>query len=462
MRGYLLKSFEDLKASYWAIPGAMILLALLLATLTRQADEALGWEALEGVGLLTVTTVDGARSVLSVIAGAAIGVAGTTFSITIVAVSYASGQFGPRLIGNFMRDRGNQLTLGVFIATHVFALTVLSSVSGEIEVAQASESGLDAFVPHLSVFVAMVFALASVGVLIYFIHHVPESIDVGRLTAEIGRSLRAAAGHLYPEGRAAPVPLPDVGNAFEGFVEGRTGQAVPARNDGYLQALDTARLAEIAEAEDLYLNLGLRPGDFATDHDRLMTVYPAPERDRLSDDVIEKLHGAFAHGRQRTTQQNLLFHIDQLSEIIIKALSPGINDPFTAINAFQWLRAGISDLAKAEEGGAVLLEGGRVLTHRLTFGEVLAAAFDQTRPYVATDRNVALHTLGVLRAIEAACPDRERRAAIAQKRDLLVEAVEAIEPPVPWLGELHDRAAEGFPMRARAGGGSRSERLVPL
>lgn len=446
-----------MQASYWALPSIMIVGALLLATLTRSIDGALGWEIFNTLNLLTVTTAQGARTVLSVIAAAAIGVAGTSFSITIVAVSYASGQFGPRLIGNFMRDRSNQVTLGIFMATFVYALVILGSVTGGIEATENGTDGLDAFVPHLSVLVATMLALVSVVALIIFFHHVPESINVGRLVSEIGLCLRQDADDLFPGEPAAPGPLPDPRGMFDGLVKDRTGTSVEARQDGYLQTLATGRLAELAEEHGLFVELYRRPGDFASCGEILMCVYPPPGG-AVSADTANALRGVIGQGRQRTVVQNYLFRIDQLAEIIIKALSPGINDPFTAINCFHWLRAGIAGLADIKDGGPVLMKGGRVLTARVTFAEVLSAAFDQTRPYVAADRNVALHVMDVLHGIEATCADRARQSQVAGHRDALLAAAEAMRPTAPWIGELKARhSAAGD---AREGSGRTSK--MPL
>ncbi|MEO1135283.1 MAG: DUF2254 family protein, partial [Pseudomonadota bacterium] len=176
MHANLIKIIEDLRASYWFIPGCMTIAALFLSFFMQWLDAQYGAAWLRDYDWATATRTEGARSVLTVIAGSIIGVAGVTFSITIVAVSYASANFGPRLIGNFMRDRGNQLTLGTFIATFVYCLMILRTVRNAA--AEDASQSFDAFVPHLSILMALGLSLASIGVLIYFFHHVPETINV--------------------------------------------------------------------------------------------------------------------------------------------------------------------------------------------------------------------------------------------------------------------------------------------
>jgi uncharacterized membrane protein len=142
----------------------MALLAILLGALMIWVDVRLGSNWIKGVSWYQQIRADGAREVLSTIAGSMVTVAGVVFSITIVALSYASSQYGPRVLTNFMSDRGNTITLGTFIATFLYSLMVLRTIRG----------GDDEFVPQYSVIVAMLLAVCSIGVLIYFIHHVPQ------------------------------------------------------------------------------------------------------------------------------------------------------------------------------------------------------------------------------------------------------------------------------------------------
>lgn len=197
MDAKLIKVFLDLRASYWLIPACMVVVAIGLSALMPWLDANYEADWIRSFEWLTAARTDGARSVLTVIAGSTIGVAGVTFSITIVAVSFASANFGPRLIANFMRDRGNQITLGTFIGTYVYCLLVLRTVRNASE--PDIENSFQAFVPHFSVLVALLLALSSVAVLIYFIHHVPETLNVENLVAKVGRQLRRGISELFPD-----------------------------------------------------------------------------------------------------------------------------------------------------------------------------------------------------------------------------------------------------------------------
>ncbi len=186
MKARLLRLSNTLRESYWFVPTIMALAALLLALTTVMIDSHAGsttWTT--GLPGLDTARPDGARSLLSAIGGSMIGVAGTTFSVTIAAVVYASGQYGPRLLSNFMSDRGNQVTLGTFIATFVYSLVVLRTIHSAGE----GGSAVAAFVPQLALLIALVLVLCSIAVLIYFIHHVPMQIHINSVIEQIGGRL---------------------------------------------------------------------------------------------------------------------------------------------------------------------------------------------------------------------------------------------------------------------------------
>ena len=204
MRAHLLDLWDTLRSSYWFIPSLMAVGAVVLSVVTTMADGRVGSDWIDGVSWLYANKPEGARTLLSTVAGSMIGVAGVTFSITIASVVYASGQYGPRLLSNFMRDTGNQVTLGTFIATFLYGLLVLRTIRTADEGSGGANPSGDltgAFVPHIAILVGLVLALASIAVLIYFIHHVPDSIHVSNVIAGIGRD---SGNRPAPSRRAAP------------------------------------------------------------------------------------------------------------------------------------------------------------------------------------------------------------------------------------------------------------------
>jgi uncharacterized membrane protein len=190
MKTKLLKLWDSLRATFWLVPTLMAIMAIGLSFAMVALDEAVGNRVLEKVGWVWAGGPEGARGLLSTVAGSMITVAGVVFSITIVALSLASSQYGPRLLRNFVRDKGNQIVLGSFIATFVYCLLVLRTVRGD--------DGAH-FVPAIAITLGMVLTLASLGVLIYFIHHVSISIQAATIIGLVSHELNEVIERLFPE-----------------------------------------------------------------------------------------------------------------------------------------------------------------------------------------------------------------------------------------------------------------------
>jgi uncharacterized membrane protein len=369
---------------------------------------------------------DGARAVLSAIAASMITVAGVAFSVTIVALTLASQQFGPRLLRNFMRDRGNQVVLGTFIATFTYCLIVLRTI----------RSGSAEFVPHVSVTIGILLALASLGVLIYFIHHAAVSIQAPEVIAMVAGDIQDGIERLFPEklGCAAKEEHDDLSEEIAKNFEVR-GDVTTARASGYLQSINEDKLMEVAEKNDLVLLLKLRPGDFVVPDGELAKSQPCG---RVTDSMKNEIRGAFIFGTQRTHLQDLEFSIEQLVEVAVRALSPGVNDPFTAINCIDHIAAALCVLAqrsfpsplRRDETGKL-----RVIAKPVSFEGIVHAAFDSIRQYGRSSAAVTLRLLDAIARI-ARCAQRE-----ADREALLSQALMIERGSHEGLSEERDRLA---------------------
>ncbi len=330
--------WDEIRESYWFLPAILTALAVGLALLTVHIDQVTTHDWLSDFALVYTRGPDGARAVLATVAGSMITVAGVVFSVTIVALSLASNQFGPRLLRNFMRDRGNQVVLGTFVATFVYCLLVLRTVRG---------TDGNEFVPHLSVTVAIVLALASLGVLIYFIHHVAMSIQAPEIVANVANDMHEAIDRFFPEelgeenGDERPQREADV--LPEDF--DRDCGPVSARNSGYVQAIDGDLLIALAGENDLLIRLRRRPGQFVIEGSLLAEAWPS---DRLSDDLMAAIRDTYLIGSRQTPAQDAAFAINQLVEVAVRALSPGVNDPFTALNCLDRLGESLCHVAQQD------------------------------------------------------------------------------------------------------------------
>lgn len=398
MRVWVLDWLRELRASYWFLPALMAFAAVVLSFVCTSIDQWLGLKLLDQFGLLSANQPDGARAVLSTIAGSMIGVAGVTFSMTMVTVSFAAGQIGPRLMNNFMRDRGNQVTLGTFIATFMYCLMVLRTVRSGGEPIGTAEIAVAAFVPQVSLLVAMLLAVASVGVLIYFIHHVPESINVSHVIAGVGHDLKLMVEKEFPDriGVGAVEALGEDEEAADYSEQKRNMVAVVAKRTGYIRAVEEDAVMALAQRNNLLIRLEFRPGDFVQSGQVLMLVGPG---DRIGQELSQRCRDMFAIGAQRTRHQNMYFLVDQLVEIMGRALSPGINDPFTAMTCMDWLQSVLTTMAQRRVPSPERYDEQhilRVVVYPVTFKGMAERVFDQSMSYVCRDRNAALHMLKMI------------------------------------------------------------------
>mgnify|MGYP001039851915 CR=1 FL=1 len=405
--GYI---WEQLRSTYWFVPLVIFIASVALATGSILLDRALE-EQVQLPTWLYPAGADEARALLSTIAGSMIGLAGVTFSITMVTLSLASSQFGSRLLRTFMRDIGNQVVLGTFIGTFVYAILVLQTITGVEE---------RVFVPKVSLTIAMLLAVLSLAVLIYFIHHVSASIQAENVIAGVGRDLDSAVDRLFPEqgdGASSP-PISGRRRPVAGQLA-EPGEPIPATQSGYLQAIDQDRLMRVATENDLVFRLLYRPGDFIIEGSELVLVWPA---ERAEEGLVKPVNDAFIVGARRLQLQDVEFAINQLVEIAVRALSPGINDPFTAIACIDRLGASLARLAERgippryhfDEEDRL-----RLITDVVTFSGIVDAAFNQIRQNGRSNVAVTIRLLERIAIIAAYAQTEGQRAALRRQTEMI-------------------------------------------
>ena len=410
----LLKLWEELRGSYWFVPGLMVVGGILLSLGTVSLDGYFQLEVLRRLGFLWSGGAEGARGLLQTVAGSMITVAGVTFSITMVALSFASSQFGSRLLRNFMTDTGNQLVLGTFVATFIYCLMVLRTVRSD---------GDAEFVPYISVTMGLVLALVSLFVLIYFFHHMALTMQAPYIVGEAADDLLKAIERLFPSDTGAGPPQEQESGTEPSIPSDFEEHSVPIYSDvnGYVQAIDETDLVGIASRHDLVVKLSHRPGHFQVKGDILAYVWPG---DRLDHDLEQKLKATVITGRQRTYTQDVEFGIEQLVEVAERSLSASLNATFTAIACIDWLGAALAKLSKKNFPSPYRYdhEGNlRILFERpLTLEGVIDTAFNQIRQ--SARDNVAvrirlLEQIGILQTIT----DNPRALHALQRHARMVE-----------------------------------------
>lgn len=390
MRTWILSRWDSLRGTFWFVPLLIVLLAGVISQLALTLDKAakergyeltLGWTFTRGP--------DGSRALLATVAGSMITIASVCFSITIVALQQASSQFGPRLLHNFMRDRGNQYVLGTFIAGFTYCLLILRSVNGTTD---------GQFVPHLSVTIGLLLALAGVAVLIYFIHHAASSIQAEHVIAGVSHELHDALHRLFPS---------DIGDEPEKKATKESVQpnmaedsaSILATTSNYLQAVDGDGLLRMAVENDLQIVLHRRPGQFVLRGTPLAAIVPGA---KITDEITNGIRNAFYLGTRRTLLQDVEFAIDQLVEIAVRALSPGINDPFTAMGCIDRLGAALVELMSKKFPSSLRYDAGgqlRIIANGVTVEGIVDAAFHQIRQAARTNTAVTIRLLDTIAAL---------------------------------------------------------------
>ena len=419
MKLKLLYYWEQIRASYWFVPTLMLFTATLLSWIVVRLDAELDTSKFFFDGWGYSGDSEGASAVLSTVAGSMITIAGVVFSITLVALSLASSQFGPRMLRNYLRDRVNQVALGAFVSTFLYCLLVLRTVRHDASAP---------FVPHLAVGLAVLLAVASIFVLIYYIHHVAVNIQADTLIDDIHADLRRMMDTLYPH---------EIGEAVKREADGghadlsvshhfdETPGRVCSTSDDYVQAIDPETLLSVATAHELTVRIDRRPGDYVIAGSVVLSVWPA---DKLDEAITAELRDCFIFGAQRTATQDIEFAVDQMVEIAARALSPGINDPFTAITCVDRLGSALARLAQRELPPTLRVdENGtpRVIAQPVSFTEVLDAAFNSLRQFAFGNAPVTIRMFEVLTEIEVFATRPDDRASLERHAMMLMRSADA-------------------------------------
>jgi uncharacterized membrane protein len=392
----------------------MSLAAVAMAALMGWLDYTLQDRRVLGLDDLYLTGPEGARAVMATLAGSAISVTSVVFSITMVVLSMAAAQFGPRLLRNFMDHGGTQFVLGTFVATFIYCLLVLAMVR--------SEDG-HSFVPQFAAAIGVLLGVISFGLLIYFIHHVSVFIQAPFVIADVGRRLDHALRKSFPESSADSDSGRDAGSgaAVDMPVPPNGSRPIRAHKSGYVQGIDLESLDGLACECDLMIWVQVRPGQYL-----LAGRTCAMVSGRQSEEAIDKaVRQALVLGSERTATQDPEFAVDQLVEIALRALSPGVNDPFTAINCIDRLGASLALLASLQAQSSIRFDDegrARVVVDCFTHAGVIDAAFHKIRQCARDSPPVTLRLLEVINQLGRGDLPEHHRQTLQAQADAIHEA----------------------------------------
>ncbi len=406
---------EALRTNLWLVPIIEVVAAIGLYFVTHAIDIAAWRGSLQLPSWVIFGGADPARQILTALAAAVITVVGVVFSIMIVTLTLASTQFGPRMLRNFIRDRGTQLTLGTFVATFVYSTLVLVSIG----------AGNNPFVPHLSITVSVALVGVSMGVLIYFIHHIATSIQLPQVIASIAKDLSRAIEVESNVGQSQLEAGPSVAELLTRMEE--SGGTVLAPASGYLQFVRHETLIGLAAEKGAVIRLLYRPGQFLVEGHPMATVWPPGG----AQGVSQALRRAHITGPSRTLAQDLAFAVDQLVEIAIRALSPAVNDTFTALTCIDWLGDSLCKVTTRWRPIRVHRDSHgfvRVITAHVSYERLVERAFEKIRQASRGMPAVMIRQLEALTKIVDATTSAEQRELLLLQAAMIYHASEESVP----------------------------------
>jgi len=415
--------WSNLRSSFWFMPSLIVMGSIGFAVLLIGADSIVSdrwlaqWPRLFGAG------AQGARDMMSTIAGSMMTVVGVTFSMILVVLALASSQYTSRILRNFTRSSITQIVLGIFAGIFTYCLIVLRTI----------RDGDGAFVPNLAVFFGFVMALGGVGALMFFIHHIAFSIQASSIIASVAQETIAAIDRLFPEILGQEPDKDDDDQTLRSLTE-QNWRGVPSRESGYIQTVNNAGLLRLAKDKKTIVRMERAIGDFVVQNTTLVSLSLEEEPDQ---ETITALQEAFNISRYRTEEQDAAFGIRQIVDVALKALSPGINDTTTAVMCVDYLSMILARLAPRQTPSSHRYEEGelRVIAKGADFESLLAESFDQIRSNAKGDLAIMLRMLGALQTVADLTARPERRRALRDQ--------------VQWIAELAERTLESAHDRAR-------------
>ncbi|MBA3890759.1 MAG: DUF2254 domain-containing protein [Gemmatimonadaceae bacterium] len=423
--------WDSLLYTLWFVPALMVVGAAALAVVLIIASGHVDDEVLARWPRLFGADAGSSRDMLATIAGSIITVAGVTFSITMITVTQASAQYTPRILRNFMRDRPSQVTLGGLAGVFTYCLVVLRTIRGGDE---------SLFVPALAVLTGFILAVVSVGLLIYFVHHTASSLQASSIIDRVVKDTYGAIDRLFPSevGDAAAV---DAVPAAAHLLDTYTWLPVTSSSSGYVQAIDPDALLDAASERNIVIRVERTIGQFVIEGGALASI--ATRDGTPTDPRPAGIRSAFTVGNFRTVEQDPDYGIHQLSDIAVKALSPSINDPTTALSCIDYLAAALSRAAALRSESPWRVRDGelRVIVHGPTFRSLLDRAFDEIRRYGEGNAAVLHRLLDALERLERRTGDPGRRRHLLMHVELVTEAAGRALPAPGDRGGVSVRAA---------------------
>jgi uncharacterized membrane protein len=419
--------WDRLKVSFWFAPTLMALGAVLLAWGMYWLDNLIPNAALQDSRFVLAGTVGELRSALLSIAGTVLATAGVVFTLLTLPLSTVAAQYGSRLLRLFLGDRTTQLVLGMFVATFVY------SIAGALSIPPAS---VEVEAPQLTATVGLYLMLATFASLILLVQHISTMLQAPNIAAAAGAELLEAvnaentAQITRSDDRAGASASQSGQSAAEALKE-TEGYPIQVQKAGYIQYVDPQTMLTLAHENDLVIRLLRKPGHYVWPGAVVAVIWPTK---RVDERLAEQVRRAFQIGNGRTPTQDVEYAVNQLTEMAVRAMSPAINDPFTAMTCLDHIGDGLLKFSQQGERGSHYYDRAghlRLILEPVTFDELLSAAFDMLRHASCDNASVLLHMLEVIDLISQETKSPEARQQLLRHVNLIQaerQAGKLIEP----------------------------------
>lgn len=409
---------DRLRTSLWFVPSLIVLASMVLAFAVLRVDAALPqnwWQDAPALAALFDVRIGGAMATLQAIGTSIMTIAGVVFSITIAAMTLASGQYTSRVLRNFIRDRANQAVLGIFLGIFVYCMLVMRSLSGINENSHA---------PPVSLLLSLLLALVGIAMLIYFIHHIAMSLQATRVVATIAESALPSVDRHFPD----PFEPSEDGGSRPSSPEGKHRTTLRSKRNGYVTGVDHDELLSLAGKHDCLVRVWRGPGQFVTEGEAIGQIQSA---DKLDDDVVSAFRGSWSFSTERTLENDPGYGLRQLVDVALKALSPGVNETTTGVMCVNWIGVMLVRMAGRRMPPRYRSSDNclRVHTNALGMSDFIHLGFDQIRQNAGGNVAVLKRQLEVLLTLATGPGARECRSGVNNQAD----AIESmLDPGIAW------------------------------
>ena len=402
--------WDRMKVSFWFAPAVMAVGAVLLAWIMYWLDSLIPNEVLANSRIVLSGTPGEMRSALLGIASSVLATAGVVFTLLTLPLSTVAAQYGSRLLRVFLGDRTTQLVLGTFVATFVYCVAAALSILPT----QVEPNG-----PQLTVTVGLLLMMATFSSLILLVQHISTMLQAPNIAAAAGVELRDVVRAEMPDQVVSRDGCPGESGLLPDSLVEKDAYPIRVTQTGYIQYIDPHYILTLAREHDLVIHLLRKPGHIIWHDARVALIWPSSAVD---EELDRQIRSAFRIGNGRTPTQDVAYAVNQLVEMAVRAMSPAINDPFTAMTCLDHIGEGLALFIQQGEKKPCYYDQDnklRLILEPVTFIELLNDAFDMLRHASSDNASVLLHMLEVIDNVGQKTDSREARQELLRHAHLI-------------------------------------------